>query len=89
MGLVNRYSSFRTKNNFSISDFFKLRILNKLSHIILIIIVITTCKLFMAKLKQSGAIVLLSLLILVAYYIFDEQDLISVTEVARYKCLEN
>ena len=43
----------------------------------------------MAKLKQSGAIVILSLLILVAYYIFDEQDLISVTEVARYKCLEN
>ncbi len=43
----------------------------------------------MAKLKQSGAIVLISLLILVAYYIFDEQDLVSVTEVARYKCLEN
>jgi len=43
----------------------------------------------MAKLRQSGAIVLISLLILVAYYIFDEQDLISSTEVARYKCLEN
>ena len=41
----------------------------------------------MAKLKQSGAIILVALLILISYYIFDEQDLINVTEIARYKCL--
>lgn len=42
----------------------------------------------MAKLKQSGAMVILAMLILISYYIFDEQDLINTTEIARYKCLE-
>lgn len=35
----------------------------------------------MVKLEQSGAILIISLLIFTAYYIFDQQDLISVTEV--------
>lgn len=43
----------------------------------------------MAKLKQSGAIVIVAILILAAYYIFDQQDLISVTEIARFKCLDD
>jgi|JI7StandDraft_1071085.scaffolds.fasta_scaffold1302920_1 hypothetical protein len=43
----------------------------------------------MSKIKQSGAIVLVSLLVLVSYYIFDQQDLVSVTEVAKYQCLHS
>jgi hypothetical protein len=33
----------------------------------------------MLKIKQSAAIVIVSLFILVTYYIFDQQDLVSVT----------
>lgn len=43
----------------------------------------------MSKLKQSGAIVLLSLLIALQYYIFDQQDMVTVTQVAQYSCLES
>lgn len=43
----------------------------------------------MSKLSQSLAIVVLSLIIIVSYYLFVQQDLVSATQVARYKCLES
>ncbi len=43
----------------------------------------------MSKFTQSSAIVALSLIIIVSYYLFVQQDLVSTTEIARYKCLES
>jgi hypothetical protein len=37
-----------------------------------------------SKIKQSGAIVIISLLILITYYIFDQQDLITEIKIPRF-----